>query len=52
MTHDKTIGLIVMLYGLIHLLASLEIIAPKIVSFVIPVLVILVGLKFFTKDSV
>ena len=48
---DKMTGIFVILFGLVYLLLAMDVITPKIAGLIIPVLVILVGLKIFTSDS-
>ncbi len=47
---DRTFGILVVLYGVTLLLGSLDIFSPKLVEMILPILVILGGLKITMKD--
>lgn len=49
---DKTFGILVLVYGITVLLGSLDILTPRLVSMILPIVVILGGLKITMKDMV
>jgi len=49
---DRTFGILVVLYGATHLLGAMEILSPALVSVILPILMILGGLKITLKDMI
>ncbi len=47
--YDKSLGILVTGYGLTHLMGVLGVIAPSLVGIILPVLVILAGLRIITR---